>query len=1091
MTPLRWGIWALFGLGFTFACDTDPDPGGGEGGGAPPATSFLSADRDRGADFSRGGDLAGAPSEDGQGGEAEVVEGDIYRLLGPGRLLNLNPYRGLQVIDFADPAQPRIEGQLAVAGEPVEMYAFPGEDRALVLLNGWRGYYGVRTGLLPEAFEGGLVLSVDLSDPAHPVATDRVAVPGAVRTSRVVMGDGRRALYLVAQQYREDAGGAWSPHTIVQSVDLADDGALTERTELDLGGDVADIQATPGVLLVARNDWSMERQGTRLSLVDISDLDGQMVLGGEVHPAGQVQNKTNMNLQDGVLRVVSSGMWGESNTNHVETFAVHDLANPQPIDHKTFGEGQQLFATVFVAHAGFFVTYFRMDPFHAFAFDSMGFITERAEYVVSGWNDWFRPVLGEARLVGIGVNDEGGTRRVAVSLYDISDLGNPAPMLARAEVAGTGSWSDAQWDDKAFSVVEDAVDVLGPKDEHETGLVLLPFSGWDEAAGRHRTGVQIFTFSGTTLTRRGVMDAETPVRRSFLAEPGLASNLSNETLDFCDVVNPEKPSVLGQVELAPNYADAFVLNGHAVRLHDRRRWSGWWGDDNEEPLPSRLESVPLLQDPDRAAAVASVDIAAGAQVHMVGDLLVAVDVKPVLSAPDLDGKTDWTWETHLAAWDYVDPARPTLAGELVTSELPPTWGGWYGIAEDACLGCRGGYGAALEAYAVGQALVFVEHVPEQAVVGHEHTCVTQPTRSESCAAAPGDEPESCQMYTGGVYCRSLDGAPATCEGEIQRCTFGEEGEVDCVTVRPEAIETTETCWDWDRYRYWSHFRLHVVDLSDPAAPSLGAAIDLGRETEAVSVLPLDSVLYTSYQVPETVDDDERPYVRMFFRALDLSTPSTPLMGPAVNVPGELVAVAGDQVFTRDWRWGERLVESALHRLTVFEGLAVLEASRAFPGEAVDTVLLDGEGHLLASHRPSWQGYGDEVGVGVGGGVAPPSSGDGAVTDEPVTSVDAATPELQALTVMDAFGRDLPVLATAPIDTWAALRGARSGRALFTVPGGLLVLSLDDPTRPRPQAFYATPGWPTRLLQVGRDLLFPAGPYGLYRIDLDARNLLTP
>jgi len=256
------------------------------------------------------------------------------------------------------------------------------------------------------------------------------------------------------------------------------------------------------------------------------------------------------------------------------------------------------------------------------------------------------------------------------------------------------------------------------------------------------------------------------------------------------------------------------------------------------------------------------------------------------------------------------------------------------------------------------------------------------------------------------------------------------------------------------------------------------------------VLPVRSVLYASYQVPERVEGDERPYVRMYFTGLDLSDPSTPALGKAVNVPGELVAVDGALVFTRDWTWGEQLIESTLNRLAVADGVAVLEATRAFPGESVDTVLLDGAGHLLASHRPSWQGYGGEVGVGVGGGaVRPPAIA--AAEDAPVDATVEATPELQALTVMDALGRDLRVLATAPVDTWAALRGAAAGRAFFTVPGGLLVMSLDDPTRPRPQAFYPARGWPTRFLQSGRDLLFAAGPYGLYRVDLDAENLLAP
>ena len=104
--------------------------------------------------------------------------------------------------------------------------------------------------------------------------------------------------------------------------------------------------------------------------------------------------------------------------------------------------------------------------------------------------------------MGIGVNDE-TSRTLAVSLYDITVLTNPEPLIAREQVEFGGGWSEARWDHRAFSVLEDAVEIKSPDGVEETGLVLLPFQGWDDTRETYVSGVQIFTFSETTLTRRG------------------------------------------------------------------------------------------------------------------------------------------------------------------------------------------------------------------------------------------------------------------------------------------------------------------------------------------------------------------------------------------------------------------------------------------------------------------------------------------------------------------------------------------------------------------------------------------------------------
>lgn len=547
-------------------------------------TNFISADGYQGQES---GSKNASPNEaaaieDQSGGAASeertVEEGDIYKVLGDSRILNLNAYRGLQVIDFSDVSKPVIVGRLAVAGSPVEMYV---EDKkVVVLLNNWVGYYGSRKDVKVDTREGGLVLLADISDPNKPKALDQAYVPGYISTSRLTVGGGQAALYVAAGNWNGEA------RTVVKSFDVSGD-SIVDRTQLDLGGYVQDIQATTEALLVARNDWSDDYNRSKVTIIDISNPSGVMVQGDEIKVAGTVSNKFNMDLYKGVLRIASGANWDASNTNHIQTYDASDFSKLTEIDHCSFSDGQQLFATLFLGNKAFMVTYLRKDPFHAFWIGDDGSCQQRSEFVVSGWNDYFRAVFDEQRLIGIGKNDESGGSTMAVSLYDINDLSSTNPLLARAEVALDQSWSEASWDDKAFSVLEDA---LSPEAaDGETGLVLLPFEGWSEKDQTYVAAVQIYTFSKNTLTRRGVMNHGASVRRSFLADAQTTANLSDSELSLFDDSAPDSPRELGRVELAPNYTQILTFGDYMVRLKNTSNYYSWWG--TRTAMPNSLAEV--------------------------------------------------------------------------------------------------------------------------------------------------------------------------------------------------------------------------------------------------------------------------------------------------------------------------------------------------------------------------------------------------------------------------------------------------------------------------------------------------------------------
>lgn len=1056
-------------------------PGEGEGEGEGIAerdiarplggTSFLSADGqagqsspdDRaGGDFDSGAPAAPEAGEDTDDGDRTVEEGDIYRVMAGGLIANLNAFRGLQIIDVNDVAEPRIVGRLQISGHPVEMYV--DGDRVYILMNNWYGYYGVRADLASLGqLNGGVVVAVDISDPTSPVLLDQTFVPGYISKSRLTKGNVSRALYVVASRYDsfENDDGTWSyqTRTRVESFDVSS-GAIVEKSELDLGGYVTDIQATPEALLVARHDWSWSGNGyagSRVALIDISSPDGTMVVGDEVQVAGYVQNQFRMDLYNGVLRVASGSQWGGSNTNHIQTFDASDLSNLTLLDEATYGDGESLFATLFLGNKAFAVTYLRVDPFHAFSIADDGTITEESEFVVSGWNDFFKPAFDDSRLIGIGINDELG-RSMSVSLYDITDLSNANPLVARAEVEADYSWSEASWDHRAFSVIEGATSITGPNGEEETGLVLLPFSGWSDDYDTYTAAVQIFTFSPTSLTRRGLMLHGTPVRRSFAVDDELTGNLSEAELSLFGTADPANPVEHGRVELAPNYSDVLEFGDYAARVNGRSDYYyGWYAA--EEPPASIVEIIPRSAHPDTAEAVAAVEVPANSQLYAAGDQLVAITTRV----------TSWEqypyeYETRIRTFDLSDPTVPVATGELVTDRIVP--GGYYGGGYywGDCWDCgyRGYYGPSSDVAPLDGGIAFLQREHQQELLGTEEVCNTYAYEPSNCTNVDGAS--TCTYLQGSVTCRQLEGEDeALCTGGFRRCTYtstSASSSYTCEAVDADELATQTSCWTNQRYRYWTSFSLEVLDLRSPESPTLLDTIELPVDDEGVSMVRDGARVWISYKRPEDVPGTSLPYVRYFAKKIDLSNLDNPTVGNGINVPGELLAANGNRLYTRDYVWGDEIVETTLNRVAVSGGLAYLEAIHELDNQIVSQVTLDGAGHALVTHQLAWQFVS--------------------------SNEDYAT----RLTVLDADGA-MDALSTTLVDSWATLKDARAGRALFQVPGGLLVLNLDDASAPSPQAFFALRGWPSRIHVQGDDVVVPAGRYGVYRFGLDDFNLLPP
>ena len=184
---------------------------------------------------------------------------------------------------------------------------------------------------------------------------------------------------------------------------------------------------------------------------------------------------------------------------------------------------------------------------------------------------------------------------------------------------------------------------------------------------------------------------------------------------------------------------------------------------------------------------------------------------------------------------------------------------------------------------------------------------------------------------------------------------------------------------------------------------------------------------------------------------------------SINIPGRLLAVDGQDILTRDFLWGSEIVESSINLLRVYGNTAYLRGTHRFTDRQIQGVEVSTGGDLFVSHNESYY-----------------------VTRNGNAS---STKDGTYLTILDGQSK-LNKLSEVRLADWASLQAATSNdRALFSVPGGLLVVDATQPASPSPQAFFPTRTWPRDVYVDGNRAFMAAGSYGIYDFDLAANNLM--
>ena len=657
--------------------DRDRAPGQTAFESAPPGAGGFSTDSAGGAHTDPGPGSGAAPPPTGT--TRTVQETDLYRLEG-NRLYYLNGYRGLMVFDVTNPDQPALLGRSPIFGDPIDMIVRNGV--AIVVVGDWFGTMDDGT-----PFHGSIVRGLDATDPHDIRVLGEARLGGWVRDDRVV-GD---VIYAVSEDYGwsygwgvatvDPAGGGVGVSSgvsrssvIVASVSFAN-GRIAQVDKVQFDGFAGVFNVTPNAIMLASDASTVTAPpgapavytaSTRLLYLDISDPGGAIVqrgaltVDGAVNGWGADNGRWNLDFADGrTAHVVCRA----SNYSDGYVLSTVDFANPgAPV----------LASALHIPNTGWSAAA-RFDTDRLYLSPETGYYngTAATPLQVYDLTDPRAPRLaGTAQLPGLvwnilpapgsrifalgnGTQTAGEGDPVSVNYLDVTDPA--APRLLGTSTFGQGwAWTPAAGTFKAFTM------------DATSGLVVVPFSGWDPQGRGYNNGLQLIEFTPTSVTTAGAARTKGWVERGIFVGNRLVS-LSSQSLAVVDYSAPMAPRVVSELTLARNVVTAQPSGATIAEVS-----SDWWGNDTSS---SQVRVLPIgnAEETSDAAGVPTVNVdGVGAQTFTNGRytyVVTSVPPDPACSTYGCITRTQQVQVVDLAGGGAV------LRGKI---QLPPDRWGWYG-----------------------------------------------------------------------------------------------------------------------------------------------------------------------------------------------------------------------------------------------------------------------------------------------------------------------------------------------------------------------------------------------------------------------------
>jgi hypothetical protein len=283
---------------------------------------------------------------------------------------------------------------------------------------------------------------------------------------------------------------------------------------------------------------------------------------------GIILDKFKLQWSDGVLTTISEkrrdGATWTVPVSVLENFRVPGRNEP-PANAATAGSllgrlelarGERLYATRFAGNKAYVVTFLRTDPLWIVD------LTDPARPVVSGhlevpgWSTYLEPVGDMLFSVGWESNT------LAASLFDVADPAAPK-LLRRINLGGSGTHSEAAWNEKALKILPGA------------GLAMIPLRTRDRETGAFVPVVQLLDLDLTArdIRQRGAIRHEFDARRSEMIGDAVVS-ISQKALVAADIADRDAPEVLSEVSLAWPVNRVLEAGSHLLQIESGASYGG-------------------------------------------------------------------------------------------------------------------------------------------------------------------------------------------------------------------------------------------------------------------------------------------------------------------------------------------------------------------------------------------------------------------------------------------------------------------------------------------------------------------------------------
>ncbi len=227
--------------------------------------------------------------------------------------------------------------------------------------------------------------------------------------------------------------------------------------------------------------------------------NGDISINADGKVPGHVINQFSMDEFDNVFRIATtiSARWSRFNKDRTEsTNNIYTLDKDlNALDELTgLAEGERIYSTRFIGDKLYMVTFRQVDPFFVIDLSNPNNIKELGELKIPGFSRYLHP-YDENTIIGIGrdATEQGRTRGLKISLFDVSDVSNPKE-VAKFITDERYAQSTAEYEHKAFLF------------NKEKELLVIPAYSYDYEDDDGYNGAFVFKITKDDIELRGLID---------------------------------------------------------------------------------------------------------------------------------------------------------------------------------------------------------------------------------------------------------------------------------------------------------------------------------------------------------------------------------------------------------------------------------------------------------------------------------------------------------------------------------------------------------------------------------------------------------